>query len=182
MCDIDAVFVEKWSEIFDTSRKSSQAIIEDQILDWMARQPEPKFLNKEYFVKIGRWKTRRYNDTRKAIPEKIIVDVTRRAYDAQDDRSKIEILMALRGVGTGVASAILYFMDPERYPLFDFHVRVTLKERGCWKWGKKDSTKRVWLEYVGLTRRLANRVGVDLRTLEKSLIGYDKYGKHRSPA
>ena len=175
MCDVDAKFVRDWAKVYDTKRSTHGDVEENAIMDWISRHPEPKFLNKEYFVRLGRWKTPRYNDTRKANPEETIIEVTRLAYQMQDDLSKLEILRSLRGVGIAVASTILYFLEPDRYAIFDYHVRRTLNKRHCWNRGETDNTRRAWLEYVTITRRLAARIGVDLRTLEKALFAYDKY-------
>lgn len=182
MCDVDAEFVRHWTKVYDANRSTHGEIEENAIMDWVSRQPEPKFLNKEYFVRLGRWKTPRYNHTRKANPEKTIIEVTRLAYQMRDDLSKLQTLRRLNGVGVAVASAILYFMEPHRYAIFDYHVRNALNKRHCWNRGEKDYTKQAWLEYVSITRRLAGRIGVDLRTLEKALLAHDKYGDKASAA
>ena len=183
MCDVNAEFVRHWAKVYDDANRGTYDEIEENaIMDWVSRQPEPKFLNKEYFVRLGRWKTPRYNDTRKANPEKTIIEVTRLAYQMQDDLSKLQTLISLNGVGIAIASTILYFMEPGRYAIFDYHVRNALNKKRCWNCGKDDNTKQAWLEYVDIMRRLAVRIGVDLRTLEKALFAYDKYGDEASAA
>ena len=176
MCDIDVEFVRRWAKVYDDENRGHDETEEKAIVDWISKQPEPKCLNKAYFVRLGRWKTFHHDDTRKANPEKTIIEVTRLAYQAQDDVSKLRTVMRLRGVGIAVASTILYFMEPDRYAIFDYHVRDALNKRRCWNRGKDENTEPAWLEYVHTMRRLAVRIGVDLRSLEKALFAYDKYG------
>jgi len=176
MCDIDAEFVRKWAQVYENRYAGTiDERDEKAISDWIERQPEPKCLDWEYFVRLGRWKTPRYNDTRKSNDEKTVIQVTRSAYQLQDDLTKLHTLKSLRGVGTAVASAILYFMEPNRYAIYDFHVRSALNKKKCWGYGKHDDSERVWLEYVDVMRGLAARLRVDLRSLEKALFAYDKH-------
>jgi thermostable 8-oxoguanine DNA glycosylase len=183
MCDVDVELVRQWSRAYDdVNRGTRDEFEENAILDWISRQHEPKYLNKEYFVRLGRWKTPRYHDTRKANQEKTIIQVTRLAYRMQGDLNKLQILRSLRGVGIAVASTILYFLEPDRYAIFDYHVRNALNKKHCWDRGKDDNTERAWLEYVDVMRKLAAQIGVDLRTLEKALFAYDKYGDEASAA
>ena len=180
MCDVDARFVRTWSKVYDNEIRDAEE--ENAILDWICRRPEPKYLNKEYFVRLGRWKTPRYSDTRKANQEETIIKVTRQAHQEQNDLRKLRLLLTLNDVGVAVASTILYFMEPDRYAIFDYHVRNALNKKRCWNRGKDDTTKQAWLEYVDVTRTLAARTGVDLRTLEKALFAYDKFGDEASVA
>ena len=139
-------------------------------------QNEPKFLNKEYFVRLGRWKTKRQTSNYESNAEKSIIELTRLAYTASDPTTKLNYLRQLRGVGVAVAATILHYFHPNVYPIFDYHARNTLTEAGYWKRGEDAASVNDWLEYVKIMQRLSKRIGMSLRDLDKALFAYDKYG------
>jgi len=108
MLVINKQFIEECSAQYDRRNQGTDDQIEERaILNWLFTQGQPKFLNKEYFIRVGRWKTPRYEATREKNDEQKIIEETRSAYLAKKDLEKLNILRRLKGVGTAVASTIL---------------------------------------------------------------------------
>jgi hypothetical protein len=88
----------------------------------------------------------------------------RSAVKADTERSAIEILDRLQGVGVPVASAILTTINPEKYTIIDIYALKSL--------GVRDGpTHRVeyYLAYLRKCRELAQQFKISLRTLDHAL-------------
>ena len=88
---------------------------------------------------------------------------------SSDEALNIDLLRLLRGVAWPTASVILHFCDARPYPILD--VRV------LWSLGYDTPTRytmEFWLAYVEYTRGLAERLGVDMRAVDKGLWQYSK--------
>ena len=79
------------------------------------------------------------------------------------------MLLGLPGVGVAVASVVLHFADPRRYPIYDVRVRAALRRVGVRR--RFPPTPHGWEAYVRTLRALAVRHRVSLRTLDKALWG-----------
>jgi len=177
MLVIDHEFVQQWSKRYDAIFEGSYDQNEERaIREWLSNQSEPKYLNKEYFVRLGRWKTKRQTSNYEANEEKTIIEVTRSACQASDALVKLNILKTLRGVGVAVAGTILHYLYPDRFPIFDYHARKTLKKAALWSRDENDDSAQAWLEYTAIMQELASRLDTNLRKLDKALFAYDKYG------
>lgn len=174
---LDRSFVQRWcgryNEIFRDSYDETE---EKAIRNWLSKQGDPKYLNKEYFVRLGRWKTKRQTSNYEANDENTIIQMTRCAYQANDALVKLSILKTLKGVGVAVAGTILHYLHPDRFPIFDYHARTALKKANLWNRDVGDDRAQAWLEYTDTMNELAERLGVSLRDLDKALFAYDKYG------
>jgi hypothetical protein len=93
--------------------------------------------------------------------------VTSAAFLARDDAVRLHVLLGLRGVGVAVASVILHFSDPARYPIYDVRVRAALRRLGVRH--RFQPTGAGWVAYAAVLRQLARRHRVSLRTLDKAL-------------
>ncbi len=88
----------------------------------------------------------------------------RSAMKADTERSAIEILDRLRGVGVPVASAILTTVDPEKYTIIDIYA---LKSLGV---ADGPTTESIYyLAYLRKCRELAHQLKISLRTLDHAL-------------
>lgn len=173
---IDKTFIRKWSRVYDRVFQGSEDETEEKaIRAWLSTLPETKYLDKEHFVRLGRWKTKRQTSNYKKNNAQIVQDVTRFAYQASGPLVKLNTLRQLRGVGVAVAATILHFLHPGLYPIFDYHARTTLKEEGLWQRQIEDDSPQAWLEYIDTMRKLARSTGATLREVDKALFAYDKY-------
>jgi hypothetical protein len=93
------------------------------------------------------------------------------AISASSEKSAIEILAGLHGVGVPVASAILTAILPEKYTIIDVYALKAL--------GVTDKLKNradYYIAYLEKCREIANQLNVSLRTLDHALwqFGWEK--------
>jgi len=156
---------------------------------------EKEILNlkgKEYFTpselqKIIKWKNRRDRYSKRNLKKKVQVqEITSKCFkklkNKEEDPSTIKqvldcFIKELDGVGIPVASAILMAYNPEKFTPIDWRVWNALfllceLDRPYPKNLKKDD----YIEYLRTCRKLARKLNVDLRTLDRALwIASHKY-------
>jgi hypothetical protein len=73
-------------------------------------------------------------------------------------------LTELKGVGVPVASSLLHFAFPRRYPILDVRALESLgrKSRSVYPVG-------FWVDYVEACQRIARDNAISIRTLDKAL-------------
>jgi hypothetical protein len=120
---------------------------------------------REQFLVVCAWKTPRSRPRVAANGDSEVRAATRVALGATGERERIEALLALRGVGVPTASTLLYFAEPDRYPILDVRALESLGQPA----GRSTYPVAYWLEYLAACRALALRHGVGLRTLDKAL-------------
>ena len=116
-------------------------------------------------VKLVEWKSVRRLGLIAENSDSEIADALRLALCASEPRSAFGVLMALRGVGTPMASAILTVLDQDRYTVIDYRAMESLGVPDA------DYTNLNFylLHYFPECQRLASQGGVDLRTLDRAL-------------
>jgi hypothetical protein len=116
---------------------------------------------------IGEWKTPRVRPQIARNTEAGVRAVTGAAFLAESEANRLRVLLGLRGVGVAVASVVLHFAAPGRYPIYDVRVRAALRRMGCRR--PFPPTAAGWEAYTATLRALAVRNRVSLRTLDKAL-------------
>lgn len=116
---------------------------------------------------LGEWKTPRIRPRIARNRDPVVRAVTEAAFLTRDERRRMGVLLALHGVGVPVASVVLHFAEPARYPVYDVRVRRALRRLGVR--GRFPPTPDGWVAFVACLRRWARRRGVTLRTLDKAL-------------
>jgi thermostable 8-oxoguanine DNA glycosylase len=87
-----------------------------------------------------------------------------------DIRSKVEALTSLNGIGVPVASAILMFIDKDRFTVIDERAWNVLQEtKYISQQLSEDPTVDEYLIYLGACWTLANEYDVSIRTLDRAL-------------
>ena len=138
----------------------------DEFSQWFKKH---RYLNKETFVSIGRWKTKRQTKNYLKNGDNFVKEITQRALSTKGELSRIESLMQLHGVSWAVASVILHFAFLNRYPILDF--------RAIWSLGlpqPKSYNFKFWQEYVAVFRNLLQATGLPARTVDRGLWMYSK--------
>jgi hypothetical protein len=127
------------------------------------------FLRKSEFLRICEWKTPRSKSRCARNEEFTIRTVSRAAFATADESLKMDLLRTLVGVEWPTASTLLHFCDVRPYPILDY--------RALWSLGHDRPphyTMEFWLEYLAFTRRLARRLRLDIRTLDRALWQFSK--------
>jgi len=120
----------------------------------------------QFFV----WKTGGRGQSRcKKNLESYVRELTGISFKTKEERLQVEVLTLLDGVEWPVASAILHFVFPGKYPILDF--------RALWSLGIDKPPMynyTFWKAYTDTCRDLAKATKVDMRTLDRALWQYSK--------
>ena len=128
-----------------------------------------EYLDKDSFVNLMGWKTKRTKRRIASVDAVFLKDVTTLAFHPCDERLRIGVLRILDGVDWPSASVILHFKFPDRYPIIDF--------RALWSLGfDKPPTYNFafWEEYSAYCRALARENKLTMRELDRALWQYSK--------
>lgn len=128
-----------------------------------------RFLTKEDFLTLCRWKSPRTVTYAARNDEEFIRAVTGCALATECERLRIEVLTLLAGTGWPVASVILHFGCDNLYPILDV--------RALWSAGVEDVGAVVydfelWQAYTNFCRAAAHDAGVSMRVLDRAMWGY----------
>lgn len=127
------------------------------------------YMTRDELVEVARWKWKGGGPRRLAAEntEDDVREITRISFATSSERLRITALLALKGVHWPMASVILHFAFPDRYPIFDVRVMHTVG-------GSKHYTLDSWLKYAELCRTTAQKLGVTMRVLDQALWQKDK--------
>ena len=126
-------------------------------------------LTREQLKKVAKWKATRAAGHANKNSEEYVREITFLAFSAKEERSRIEILTVLNGVGWPMASVILHFFHKDSYPILDFRALESVGSKQ-----PRQYTFPFWWSYVEFCRALAHRNAVDMRTLDRALWRYSK--------
>ena len=113
---------------FDPKYKQGEA----QLKAWLRARfrEDQRCLDKPHFKDIARWKSPRPLRHYESNDDDLVQEVTALAFAARRDDLKLRLLMLLDGVGVPVASTILHFAFPNKYPIMDVRAVGTLRRFG----------------------------------------------------
>ena len=120
---------------------------------------------------IARWKypgKALVNLVRKNTPVEV-EEISRASFSAKTGRLRIGALLALHGVGWPMASVILHFAFPDRYPMLDKRVMRVMEAPTAYSFDR-------WVDYTDLCRKASRRLGVSMRILDRALWTLDLTG------
>jgi hypothetical protein len=156
--------VELWAALYDSAQ---DALIEQRVAP---RIRAWGYLSKVDFLVLARWKSPRSQPRCEQNPDDYIRAVTQAAFSTPNERLRIEALLLLKGVSWPTASVLLHFGHPDPYPILDY--------RSLWSVGVRVAPNKydfdLWWGYTQFCRKLADRSGVTMRTLDRALWQYSK--------
>lgn len=172
MPTINKAWIEEWAGKYDYGNNKGMADLETRIFAAIKNVgPSPSYLTKAMLLDIVRWKAARAIGHARKNEDQLVIEVTRVSLSARHEEVMIGALTLMKGVRYRMASTILYFCSPERYPIMDWRAWDSLKALGRIQ-GEMEDTFECWQEYTGVCRKLAERYKVPLRTLDKALWKY----------
>lgn len=118
---------------------------------------------------VARWKypgKALLNHVKQNTPTEV-AEITRASFSATTRRLQIGALLALHGVSWRMASVILHFAFPDRYPILDERVMRAVGAPNAYSFDR-------WVEYTDLFREASRRLGVSMRVLDRALWTLDK--------
>lgn len=112
-----------WNEISAADAAEERRFEED-----FAQARALGYLSKDIFLRVARWKSKRQTPNYERNSEASIRSTSGEAMQATDDTIALSALMKLSGVALRTASAILHWLRPDRFPIFDFRVVAAFGE------------------------------------------------------
>lgn len=168
----------KYEQKYDKDYKQKSRKTEYRMKSLLKNQ---RYLTRENLITIGDWKApraRRHFSNRQNRNHRVR-KISQFSFNTRDERARIEYLDSLLGVGYPMASTILHFAFPHKYPIMDFRVLHSL-----WDMKKEDIRYDfgLWERYCNKIRAIAEKYNLTIRTVEKALWKYDKLnsGKKRT--
>jgi hypothetical protein len=122
------------------------------------------------FLTVVRWKSARAIPHAERNSSQAVKKATKAAFGTDDELVRLGWMISLSGVGVPVASALLHFAFPDRYPILDYRALSALGDPKR----RSQYTATFWTEYVSRCRDLAKRAGVSIRELDKALWQYSR--------
>ncbi len=167
-----------WSQKYNERYRLKDKDREEKIKNILIGQ---RYLTQENLRDIMYWKSPRIIRYADENEPSEIKRITQFSFETENERKRIESLIGqkggLKGVGWPVASTILHFAFPERYPIMDFRVMRSLLDI------KPDELLyqfEFWKSYCEKERHISKTLDFPIRTVEKALWKFDKeQNKHK---
>ena len=159
-----------WSQKYDECCGPEDKSNEERLKILLKRH---KYLTQKNLWDIMNWKAARIRNYAHDNTPSRIRRITRFSFETEDERRRIESLLGqkgrLRGVGYPVASTILHFAFPDKYPIMDFRVirSLGMKQPSSYKFD-------FWEDYCKRIKHLSKKYGLSIRVVEKALWKFDK--------
>jgi hypothetical protein len=127
------------------------------------------WFTRDEFLEVCEWKTKRIRSRVARNSERAIERATRLALAQHDPVRALAAMESLKGVGKPVGSVFLHLAHTDPFPILDYRALEAFGVRVA-----GPVSQALWVAYVGATRDLATRVGVDARTLDRALWQWSK--------
>jgi len=132
------------------------------------------YLTKEDLIQIIEWKfqgrlagrQKRFLRMIEDLDDRLIRNVSKLAFESEDDETRIKLFCVIRGVGTALTSVILAFYDPDNYGIMDIH---------SWRemFGKEPknlfTSEKHLIRFLNKLREISVEVSLPCRDIEKAL-------------
>ena len=113
-------FVDKWSSEYKYKPK-----LENEIIKHFTASPN--FVNRSILYKILDWKAPRVKNKLDK-DERFIREITTISFSTNNEKLQVKALVLMDGVGFRVATTILHFRFPAKYPIMDYRAWETLQK------------------------------------------------------
>jgi len=153
---------------YDADYKPKGRVVEEEMKRLLKKQ---RYLRREDLIRIGNWKSKRskrhYENEEN--DDLTVREITHLSFNAKSEKARINSLLTLKGVGWPVASAILHFAFPAKYPIMDFRVisSLSLDQPSSYNFS-------FWQKYCCEIHKISKKYKLPLRTVEKALWKYSK--------
>jgi len=132
-------------------------------------------MTREDLIVVAKWKWKggRTRQLCGQNSEQDVEEITKVSFSTSSERLRIGALLALRGVQWPMASVILHFAFPTKYPILDVRAMGSVGGSTLYNFQK-------WQDYSALCRQCTLEHGLSMRTLDKALWAFDKLGHSAS--
>jgi hypothetical protein len=142
---------------------------DDDLGDQLRKAADRGFMSMEDLIAVAKWKWQG-GAVKKLVSENTkreVREISEVSFNAKAERLRVGALMALRGVGWPMASVILHFSFPNKYPILDVRAMKTVGSSNSYTFDK-------WIEYTRLCRKKSVEFRVTMRVLDRALWAFDK--------
>lgn len=120
------------------------------------------------FRNIIKWKSPRVQGYTRDLSTNEIKNITKQALKHNRANNILDIFTKLRGVGPSVASAILMYVNPDRYTVMDPRATAGLSNLGYWELPNEASTE-LYQTYCLRVQELSQKSTLSLRDVDRAL-------------
>lgn len=132
------------------------------------------YLTRSDLLELSGWLVKGRNNSRVLSNSCDFVEkMTSLSFSSKTERSRIEYLVELHGVGLPMASAILHWFHRESYPMWNRYARSSVLFENS---AHLPQLER-WEAFVVFCRTVAYRNTVDMRTLDRAFRGFQSAEK-----
>ncbi|MDI9348593.1 MAG: hypothetical protein QM537_01165 [Candidatus Symbiobacter sp.] len=149
---------------YDNEQKPKNTELESYLVEKMPKAVTRKFVEKEELINIAKWKWsggRTWQLVDKNSAEDI-KDFTKASFATHNENLRIQILRGLHGVNWPMASVILHFAFPEKYPIFDVRAMNSIGSDTKY-------SNELWAEYCKTCQEFCQKHNVEMRDLDRAL-------------
>ena len=168
---IDGSFIEQWQQKIDRSARDDKAY--DTLVLCVKKDIEKRgYITKPTFIRLINWKSPRI---RPIFEQRDFAEYRAgiKRCLAADESEMMAILDELHGIGAPVASTILHFTYPYRFPVIDVRTAETLYHFGYIE-SPKVSAKRYTAFRDAILQIQKQNPEYSLRQIDMALFAYDK--------
>jgi hypothetical protein len=175
----DRHFVSRWGRRYSNTAKEQELLT--KVGPAVARRG---YYTVDELAKVGEWKSPRIRSRLARNSAADVEDITRVAL-AAPERLQHRVLGLLHGVRDPVASAALTIWAPDRHTVLDFRAVEALdalhrsRELSETLPEHEPDSLPDYVDYLECCRRIAGRLGVGLRDLDRALWQWSKEGMPR---
>lgn len=173
MIQIDKEFIRYWAKRYDEYNIGDDEGEYNLLLNKVSDEiSNTSTISQDTFERIADWKS--FHVKHKVKWEEFELYQTGIKYALEvPDRLKLSLLCGLEGVDIPVASTILNFMYPNKFPIIDYRVTQVLREAACIQLAKNMSYK-MYYRYKTEIENIVEQTGYDIRTIDRALFAYHK--------
>ncbi len=168
---INDTFIETWQKAFAASPRG-QASYDELVLKVRTDMEKYGCITEQTFIRLINWKSPRIRPIFEKRGYKEYKQVIKKCL-AAEDHEKMAILDDAYGIGAPVASTILHFTYPDRFPIIDFRTAETLFHFG-YIGSPKVSAKGYMAFRDAILQIQKQYPRYSLRQIDMALFAYDK--------
>jgi len=158
---IDASWIDHWADRYSVNA-------DNDVLDRVGpKVRELGHYDRDSFLAVGRWKSRRAISRMASNTDEMIHDLTATALAAPLPIQHL-ILTLLHGVAVPMASSLLTVWHPEEHTVIDIRAVKSLVEHGEIP-NPAPNTYPPYMEYLAVCKTIAQRCDRSLRTVDRAL-------------
>ncbi len=172
MIQIDNQSIRYWASRYDDPNiggdEDKYKLIRSKVSDEIS---DTGTLSRETFTQVMDWKAPRAKGRVDWKDFESYQRIIKYATEAPDE-IKLAILCSLDGIWVPVASTILHFVYPDRFPIVDYRATEVLYDAG--KLTSQSITQSSCKVYRKVILDICDETGCDIRTLDRALFAYHK--------